>query len=72
MYSSSYSCIVCPLFLLPPPHVRTHTCPHIIEKNGKVPEDVRTELRFLYSDCPQEILTNHPKLHVGIGMWEAV
>ena len=40
---------------------------HYPEEGGQVPEDVRTEIRFLYTDCPEEILANHPKLHVGIG-----
>ncbi len=39
------------------------------EGNGHISENVRTEILFLYSDCPQEMLTNHPKLHLGIGRW---
>ncbi len=33
---------------------------------NQVLEEIRTEIRFLYQDCPPEVTTNHPKLHVGI------
>jgi len=38
----------------------------IPENGDEVSEEIRTEIRFLYQDCPPEVTTNHPKLHVGI------
>lgn len=39
----------------------------IYEQGGHVPEDVCTEIRFLYSDYTQEVVSNDSKVHIGIG-----